>query len=366
MHSLTDISIRALKPPVKGNTVLWDKSMPGFGVRCSQGGTKSFFLMYGTERARYQIGRVGIITLAEARDLARKFLAQRTLGKRENPTLKFEDAVAVFFESQAERIRPNTMRDYKRLLDTHFKPKLKGKPLTEIQTHQLTAIIDKLLPTKAECNYAFAVIRRFFRWAVSRRYLTHSPLEGIGLPTKTETRERVLSLPEIAEVWRKSGDTHFGRIIRLCIVTAQRRGELGAIRDEWINKADRTITFPAAITKNRRAHTFPYPPTADPLLEGTGLLFPARGKDTPFNGWSKSKLALDKKLQNVAPWTIHDLRRSTATHIAQFTPPHIVERILNHTQQGTAPIYNRHLYLEEMRHAMNEWQNRLDSILKQA
>jgi integrase len=366
VHNLTDISIRALKPPVKGNTVLWDKSIPGFGVRCSQGGTKSFFLMYGTERARYQIGRVGIVTLAEARELARKFLAQRTLGKRENPTLKFEDAVAVFFESQAERIRPSTMRDYKRLLDTHFKAKLKGKSLTEIQTHHLTAIIDKLLPTKAECNYAFAVIRRFFRWAVSRRYLTHSPLEGIGLPTKTETRERVLSLAEIAEVWRKSGNTHFGRIIRLCIVTGQRRGELGVIRSEWINKADRIITFPASITKNRRAHTFPYPPLADPLLEGAGLLFPARGKDTPFNGWSKSKAALDKRLDNVAPFTIHDLRRSTATHIAQFAPPHIVERILNHTQQGTAPIYNRHAYIEEMRAAMNEWQNRLDSILKQA
>ena len=257
------------------------------------------------------------------------------------------------------------MRDYKRLLDTHFNPKLKGKSLTEIQTHHLTAIIDKLLLTKAECNYAFAVARRFFRWAVSRRYLAHSPLEGIGLPTKTETRERLLSLTEIAEVWRNAPDTHFGRILKLCIITAQRRGELGAIREEWINKTDRTITFPASITKNRRSHTFPYPPITDPLLEGTGLLFPARGKDTPFNGWSKSKLALDKKLENVAPFTIHDLRRSTATHIAHFTPPHIVERLLNHTQQGTAPIYNRHAYIEEMRVAMNEWHTRLDQILKQ-
>lgn len=365
MHNLTDLAIRALKPPVKGNVVLWDKTVIGLGVRCSQGGTKSFFLMYGTERSRYQIGRVGIITLAEARDLARKFLAQRTLGKRENPTLKFEDAQAIFLESQAERIRPSTMRDYKRLLETHFKPKLKGKALTEIQTHHLTAIIDKLLPTKAECNYAFAVIRRFFRWAVSRRYLTHSPLEGIGRPTKTETRERVLSLPEIAEVWHKSGNAHFARIIKLCIITAQRRGEIAAITQEWIDKENRTITFPASITKNRRTHTFPYPPIADPLLEGTGLLFPARGKETPFNGWSKSKAALDMRLTNVAPWTIHDLRRSTATHIAQFTPPHIVERILNHTQQGTAPIYNRHAYIEEMRFVMNEWQARLDQTLKQ-
>jgi integrase len=319
--------------------------------------------MYGTERARYQIGRVGILTLAEARELARKFLAQRTLGKRENPTLKFEDALAIFLESQAERIRPSTMRDYKRLLDTHFKPKLKGKSLADIQTHHLTAIIDKLLPTKAECNYAFAVIRRFFRWAVSRRDLTHSPLEGIGLPTKTETRERVLSLSEIAEIWRKSGDTHFGRIIRLCIVTGQRRGEIAAIKEEWINKANYTITFPASITKNRRAHTFPYPPLAEPLLEGAGLLFPARGKDTPFNGWSKSKAALDKKLKNVAPFTIHDLRRSTATLLAAHTSPHIVERILNHTQQGVGPIYNRHAYIDEMRSSLDRHAQFLQTLL---
>jgi hypothetical protein len=134
VHSVTDISMRALKPPAKGHIVLWDKSITGFGVRCSQGGTKSFFLMYGTARARYQIGRVGIITHSEARELARKFLAQRTLGKRDNPTLNFEDAVAVLLESQSERVRPSTMRDYKRLLDTHFKPKLKGKSLTEVQT----------------------------------------------------------------------------------------------------------------------------------------------------------------------------------------------------------------------------------------
>ena len=89
MHKtkLTDLSIRALKPPEKGNSVAWDEAIPGFGVRVSQGGTKSFFLMYGKERARHQIGRVGVISLSEAREAARKFLAQRTLGNEEAPTL---------------------------------------------------------------------------------------------------------------------------------------------------------------------------------------------------------------------------------------------------------------------------------------
>lgn len=366
MHNLTDFAIRALKSPVKGNVVLWDATIKGFGVRCSQGGTKSFFLMYGRERARYQIGRVGIITLAEAREAARRFLAERTLGKRDNRTLKFEDAVAVFFESQVERLRPRTMKRYRDIMERHFKPKLKGKALAAIRTDDLTEIIDKLLPTKAECNYSFKVMHRFLRWAVTRQYIAHSPLEGMGEPTKSEARDRVLSLAELEEVWRKAGDRYFGRITKLCIILGQRRGEIGALRSEWINRAERTITFPASICKGRKIHVIPYPPMADPLLEGNGFLFPARGKDAPFNGWSAGKSELDKRLNNVAPFTLHDLRRSTSTHLAQFTPPHIIERILGHAQRGVASIYNRHAYLDEMRSALERHAQFLQTLLASA
>jgi Arm DNA-binding domain/Phage integrase, N-terminal SAM-like domain len=194
---LTDLSIHALKPPEKGHTVAWDTVITGFGVRVSQGGTKSFFLMHGRQRQRYQIGRVGIITLQDARAAAKKFLAEKTLGKRDNPTIRFEEALALFLETQAERLKTSTKRDYTRILHSHFEKPLRGKPLTEIQTHHITAIIDKLHKTPTEANYTFSVARRFFRWAVSRRYISHSPLEGLGLPTRTASRDRVLSLNEI-------------------------------------------------------------------------------------------------------------------------------------------------------------------------
>jgi len=200
---LTDITIRALLPPEKGNVVLWDDLITGFGVRCSQGGTKSYFLLHGRQRERLQIGRVGVISLQEARAQAKRFQAEQALGRRENPTLKFEEAVAIFLQTQADRLRPKTMLDYRRILNSHFNKPLKGKPLTEIQTHHLTAIIDKLQPTKAECNYSFAVARRFFRWAVTRRYIPHSPLEGIGMPTKAQTRDRVLTPAELRKSGRK-------------------------------------------------------------------------------------------------------------------------------------------------------------------
>lgn len=189
------------------------------------------------------------------------------------------------------------------------------------------------------------------------------------MPAKLVSRERALSPAEIAEVWKKSDIGLFSSIVRLCILTGQRRGELAALRSEWIDHATHTITFPASITKNRRTHTVPFLNMAKPyLVVGEGLLFPARGKDTPFNGWSKAKAALDKKLENVEPFTLHDLRRSVATQWAGLgIAPHIVERMLNQVSgqiSGVTAIYNRFQYIDEMRAALTLWEDRLATILK--
>ena len=103
--------------------------------------------------------------------------------------------------------------------------------------------------------------------------------------------------------------------------------------------------------------------------DGSTRLFPARGKsETPFNGWSKGKVALDKRA-NIAPWTLHDLRRTFATDLAALgTPPHVTEKLLNHvsgTVSGVAAIYNRHAYMDEMRAAIDAWEKRLSAILAQ-
>src|SRR5271154_4506258 len=81
---LTDLSIRALPTPAKGAMIVSDDLIPGFGVRVSEGGTKSFVLTHGVRRRRETIGRLGVITLQEARAEAKRRLAQYTLGKN-NP-----------------------------------------------------------------------------------------------------------------------------------------------------------------------------------------------------------------------------------------------------------------------------------------
>ena len=97
------------------------------------------------------------------------------------------------------------------------------------------------------------------------------------------------------------------------------------------------------------------------------LLFPARGRpDVPYSGWSKNKIALDRTSQ-IEPWTLHDLRRTFATNLAALsTPPHIVERLLNHasgTISGVAAVYNQFRYMDEMRAGIGAWEKRLSVIL---
>jgi len=106
---------------------------------------------------------------------------------------------------------------------------------------------------------------------------------------------------------------------------------------------------------------------------GPNYLFPARGSGAPskpFNGFSKSKLALDKKLgDKFSPWTLHDLRRTFATNLAKLgTPIHATERLLNHTSgtmSGIVAVYQRHDFQKEMREAVDKWEKRLLEIVGQ-
>ena len=102
----------------------------------------------------------------------------------------------------------------------------------------------------------------------------------------------------------------------------------------------------------------------------------------PASGFSKAKATLDRLMESarraelglaedappaIAPWILHDLRRTAATGMARLnTPPHLVDKILNHTSgsiRGVAAIYNRHSYLEERRSALAAWGQWIDSLV---
>ncbi len=178
----------------------------------------------------------------------------------------------------------------------------------------------------------------------------------------------------LSAIWRASGDDDYGRIVRLLLLTAQRRDEVGSMQWTELDTISGLWTLPGARTKNHREHLLPLVPAALALLpprrNGRDYLFgdgPRRGGDPHrgFSGWSKSKAALDERIAEalgkpLPHWTVHDLRRSASTVMADRLGvlPHIVEAILNHVsghRAGVAGVYNRARYAAEMREALERW-----------
>jgi integrase len=217
-----------------------------------------------------------------------------------------------------------------------------------------------------------AVCRIFFRWAIrpQRRYITVNPLEGMQI-AKSKKRKRILTDDELRRVWHAAGQAEgdFGEIVRLLILMGQRRGETGSLAKIYYFHNQQTVTLPAELTKNNRAHTFPVGPMASAIIHkkaqenrDSPLLFPARGPalkgDRPFSGWSKCKKALDE-IANIAPWTLHDLRRTFRTNLGRLkVRPDIAERLVNHISARTdmEETYDLWTYLPEMREAMEKWE----------
>ena len=89
-----------------------------------------------------------------------------------------------------------------------------------------------------------------------------------------------------------------------------------------------------------------------------------------YAGWSRSKEALDESAKLSEAWTLHDLRRTAATRMADLgVQPHVIEAVLNHVsghKAGVAGIYNRSTYAAEKRAAMELWASHLQVAIAQA
>ena len=383
--SFSDTGLRSLKPPPKGTCDYWDKSLPCFGVRVSQGGTKTFVL--NLDKVRRKIGRFPILSLADAREAARRIMAERTLGRVRPQAISYHTALSLFLDEKRKSRRARTAHDLGVRLMRHFPFKCQ---LGEI-THSEVARRLSRIPTNSEHDHALAVAKTFFTWCHNRRYIDDNPVRGLS-QRGTRSRTRVLSDEELAQIWtacEQTGEadesnskrvgnnapliispprlpTNFATIVKLLILTGMRRGECAALKGEYV-KGDLLI-LPGSATKNGREHTIPLTTLAKSLLTNSsdGYVFPARGRSTPFNGWSKGKRGIDS-LSGVSGWTLHDIRRTAATRLAEMgIAPHVIERLLNHVSgqiSGVAAVYNRASYIAEMRDALERWEAYLSNTV---
>ncbi len=313
----------------------WDKALPAFGVRISKT-RKTFTVIRGKRRERVSIGRYPETSLKEARKRARGLLGAEELS---GPSTTFAAALDEFISSHVDKLK--SAKGMKRILKKHFTWTM---PLARVSRRDVQVILDGLADTPSEANHAYKYLRTFYLWCIRRGLLDHSPIAAMKMPYREPPRERTLTDEELTRIWQHLTDDRFSTIVKLLILTGQRRTEVQHILVEID-----TARLPSQYSKNGREHVFPLPPSAVALL----------ARDLTFNGWSKSKARLDKAC-GVTGWTLHDIRRTYATiHARIGTPIHVIERLLNHVSgsiSGVAAIYNRYSYAAEMQAAVEAYE----------
>jgi integrase len=378
------ITLRAVRALEPGET-LWDAGVKGFGVRCQRDAVAYVIKYRFLGRQRFMtIGRHGVLTPDEARRAAKAALGAVAAGR--DPAAEKTEArakaadtlgrVAVEYLRHAKaKLRPGSYAETERHLLVNWRP-LHPMSVFGLRRREVTTRLAEIAASRGPVAAirARAALSAMFNWAIREGYeIAANPVLGTNHPAEPKSRERVLSDSELAAIWRACGDDDFGRIVRLLILTAQRRDEVGGMR--WAEIDGDAWVIPGSRTKNHRTHIVPLTEAALALIYAAPrqreYLF---GNGRGFTGWSKAKAALDDRGGAAGfqpgPWRLHDLRRTAATVMADRLGvlPHIVEAVLNHVsghRAGVAGVYNRAKYEAEMRDALQRWAGHLAAITRQ-
>lgn len=369
---------------------LWDTEVKGFGVRASAGGSRRYVVQYRVpgQRAtkKLSIGAIDTLTIDEARRQARTLLAKALTGNdphAERDAAKKAAAVTLgsvadaYLKHCEARQKPGTFYQTKLHLTKHWAP-LRSLPLHKVRRADVATRLTELRDGSGgvSANRSRSALSAFFSWAIGEGLTEVNPVVGTHKPVEEKTRERVLSNAELKAIWNACRDDSYGRIVRLLILTAQRREEVGGLAEAELKLDDALWILPAARAKNHREHIIPLSAPAIEILReaprraGRSLVF-GEGAGG-FSGWSRAKNALDSRLTAtgtpLVAWTLHDLRRTAATMMAENlgVAPHLIEAILNHVsghKAGVAGIYNRASYAAEKRTVLDLWATHVAHIV---
>ena len=364
----------------------FDDELPGFGIRKFDSGKASYFVKFnvGQQQRRKTLGKVVRGNLKAMRLEASTVLAKARLGTdvvaqaraaAAKSTATLGDVVPRYLSARSGELRASSHTEVTRYLTRAWQP-LHAHAIDAITRQNVVGVVDDLARDsgKVAADRARIALSGFFSWAIDRGYLDSNPTVNVRARAQSKPRERVLTEAELVEVWNACLDDDYGRIVRLLILTGQRRAEMGDLGWSEIKQDKRQIELPERRTKNDRAHIIPLGRQALRILSG---ITPADGREFVFgwgaggfSGWSKAKKELAERIAKarsearnnkpMSAWTIHDLRRSFVTHVSEhgFAQPHIVEAVVNHisgAKAGIAGVYNRAAYLTEKRQALELW-----------
>jgi integrase len=421
---LTQAAVDKLKAPDVGRVEYWDSQLPGFGLRISNSGRKTWVALYRVsgQLVRETIGTSALIpNIADARERARQSMQKAQAGhnpvaeKRERgraaavaaekPPQDFRAIADRYLERYAKKnTKPSTWMELRRQLEVDVLPKWGDRPIVSISRQDVAELLDRIADrgSPVQANRTLARLKTLFRWVVDEELISSDPTSRVRKIVKETARDRALTDHEIRLFWAGCDKLGwpFGPMFKLLLLTAQRRDEVGSM--EWSEVAlDKGLwTIPRQKAKNDRAHEVQLSKLAAEIInespkisrlkangegsEPSPYVFTTNG-ERPVSGFSKAKVRLDGHLlqllraeskqagtdpatAKIEGWILHDLRRTAATGMARLNiVPHVVDRILNHvsgTIRGVAAVYNRHAYLEERGAALESWGRHVESLVR--
>jgi len=375
----TDRSVRLLKPRSERYEA-WDTLTPGFGVRVSPAGRKTFFWLYRFEDRprRMTFGTYPRLSLTNAR--ARQAKAREMLEeegkdpgselvktKRANREAPIVNELAEEYIEKWAKPRKRSWKEDERMLKSDVLPFIGRKKAADVTRRDIILILDAVVERGApiSANRTLAVVRKMFRFCLTRDLIPHNPCEAVDAPAKENQRDRVLNAAEIKKFWQKleNDDIAISHAIKLCFVTAK-----------WVD-LDLTSgwwTIPETVAKNNLPHRVPLSPLACRLLKAAKkdsrnaeYVFPNPSGTGPIKDGAVSKtVRRNESVFGLDHFTPHDLRRTAASQMASMGTSRVtIGKILNHVEPGVIRVYDRHSYDQEKRKALNAWGRKLESII---
>jgi integrase len=390
-------------PTGKTDSIYFCETLPGFGLRLRRGAggrvLRSWIIQYRRSGAsrRLLLGSAEVLGAEQARTMAKKALGRIANGedpqadkaeRRDKDRVSLKSMIDEYLKQKQAQVRARTITEVRRYLTGPYFKALHGLAIDKISRKDIAArlVVITREHSSIAAARARAALSAFFVWAMQSGLVEANPVIGTRKPEDTKPRERVLidqsiedvndprRWRELVAIWKACDDgSEYSKIIRLLILLGARRGEIGGIAWPEIDLERATWTLPARRSKNKQAHILPLMPMAMdiiksiPRMVSRDQLFGVRvGK---YTAWARPKAALDER-SGVTGWTVHDVRRSTASGMADIgIAPHIIEEILNHRsghKAGIAATYNRSRYPVEVRNALAIWEDHLRVLVGEA
>lgn len=403
--ALTDRFCSTVKP-LGVRTDFFDETVPGLALRVTEKGHRSWSYLFTSprdgKRARATIGTYPATTLAAARGKALEARGHVEAGKDPRLVLAGQATAGMTvaglvdaYLADPEKAALRSKAEIDRRLRKNVVPIIGEVKLAELRRRDVRNVTDAILKRKrkVEATRVFEDVRAMVRWAVQNEYLDANPLDGMSKPAEATSSNRVLSEDEIRTLWQGLPDAlgrsvQCQRIVKLCLVSGQRVGEVAGIVAAEIDLKAREWRLPGSRTKNGHAHVVPLPDLAIEIIKeamaekkegeengsksaplfpcGEGSLSPVAVARTILRA---NKITKERPLGRfgIAPWSAHDLRRTALTGMARLgVAPIVLGHVANHrttTRAGvTLAVYSQYTYDKEKRAALELWASRLLAI----